>query len=40
MNRAIDYYEKLLEQSVEMTDEVFSFFVINGFHGTIGQYIL
>ncbi|MFD3155695.1 VOC family protein [Haloimpatiens sp. FM7330] len=31
MNRAIDFYEKLLEQSVEKRDEVFSIFNINGF---------
>ena len=31
MNRAIDFYEKLLEQSVEKRDEVFSVFNINGF---------
>ena len=31
MNRAIDFYEKLLEQSVEKRDEVFIVFNINGF---------
>ncbi|MBU3130702.1 VOC family protein [Clostridium tagluense] len=31
MNRAIDFYEKLLEQSVEKRDEVFSSFNIDGF---------
>jgi predicted enzyme related to lactoylglutathione lyase len=31
MNRAIDFYEKLLEQSVEKSDEVFSIFNIDGF---------
>ena len=31
MNRAIDFYEKLLEQSVENRDKVFSIFDIDGF---------
>lgn len=31
MNRAIDFYEKLLEQSVEKRDEIFSIFNIDGF---------
>ncbi|MGV8984355.1 VOC family protein [Clostridium sp.] len=31
MNRAIDFYEKLFEQSVEKRDEVFSVFNIDGF---------
>jgi predicted enzyme related to lactoylglutathione lyase len=31
MNRAIDFYESLLEQSVEKREEVFSVFDINGF---------
>lgn len=31
MNRAIDFYEKLLESSVQKRDEVFSIFNIDGF---------
>ncbi|MBU3142692.1 VOC family protein [Clostridium sp. CF012] len=31
MNRAIDFYEKLLQQSIEKRDEVFSSFSIDGF---------
>jgi len=31
MNRAIDFYERLLERSPEKRDEVFSIFNINGF---------
>ena len=31
MDRAIDFYEKLLEQSVNNRDEVFSIFNIDGF---------
>jgi predicted enzyme related to lactoylglutathione lyase len=31
MNRAIDFYEKLLDQSVKKRDELFSVFNIDGF---------
>lgn len=31
MDRAIDFYEKFLEQSIESRDEVFSVFNIDGF---------